>query len=89
MNIVFKKDTIECFQKTCEKILIEIFDINPANVLVTDHTTILDFSITQEDLDIHINHIKERYDIDLRKSKDYKIISLCREVEERSEIKKH
>jgi hypothetical protein len=81
MNIVVDSDDIDFFQDTCRNILNEIFNLNLSDVLVTDITSILDFSYTQDELDNHILLINRKYNIDLNITKDYRLVSLCRQID--------
>lgn len=83
LKIEIEKENIDFYEKICNDILKKIFNVNPNEVLVTDLSTILDFSFTIEELNSDINKILEIYGINVRLLKDFKILTLCNEIEKK------
>lgn len=83
LKIEIEKENIDFYEKICNDILKKIFNVNPNEVLLTDLSTILDFSFTIEELNSDINKILEIYGINVRLLKDFKILTLCKEIEKK------
>jgi hypothetical protein len=83
------KEGIDFFDEILSELLITVFDLTLAGTFVSDLSEILDFSITQEELDDHLDLIQKHYNINLRESKDYNILSLCRLIESKKHTQIH
>lgn len=88
-NLVIEQENIDFFENTVNQILNEVFDLDPVNVLVTDLTSVGDFSITQEEFDEDIALIKKLYGYDMKAEKQYSLLSLCRFIESKSKQNLH
>lgn len=84
-----EKDGIDFFDKILSELLITVFDLTLVGTIVSDISDVFDFSITQEEFDNHLDLIQKHYDINLRKSKNYNILSLCRLIESKNSIQIH
>lgn len=84
--MIAEQEAIDCFEETTNKILTDIIGLNPLDVLVTDLTTVLDFSVTQETLNEHLRLIESTYGIDLREKGDFSLLFLCRAIENKRNL---
>ena len=81
MDVNIEHAAIDFFEETVNELLVKVFERTPSTVMVTDLSSVGDFSITQEDFDRHLALIKDEYNIDLREHQDYKLLTLCRLIE--------
>jgi hypothetical protein len=88
-NIIIEKESIDYFENIANEVIEKVFLRNPNTTMVTDLTTVLDFSITQEELDRDIETIDEKFGINLKINGDYTLLSLCKLIDEKRNIKIH
>lgn len=89
MNISIEHDGIDFFEEMVNDIVSTVFERAPSDVMVTDLSTIADFSVTQAELDRHLAIINEAYGIDMHALENYSLLTLCRAISAKQEGRLH
>jgi hypothetical protein len=75
-------DCIDAYETIRDDIISNIFDMDASLTLVTDESSLFDFSVMKAESDRHIEKIILRYGIDLKAIGNYNILHLCRLIDQ-------